>query len=815
MRLRSRQLRHRETVTECDIFGGWLMMGLVRTAVASCVALFITLASGAPAFAQQLPTPVPVVPGATSAGLDRNGSTLLQLKEAADAELNTVKRKPPTETSSQELAFQDFVYRNYGRWLPVYGLDSFAFEDQGFDSPVGTMPTELYELGPGDEVRVKLTGPVELDATLVVDNTGFVSLPKVGSVLVAGVRRTDLQATIHKAVSRYFTGFNLHVATGKLRNISVLVVGQAMRPGAYRVPATSSLLNVLYAANGAAPTGSLRAIRLMRQGKQVALLDFYELIGKGSSEGDVQLRNGDVIHIPPAGGRVALLGATNVQGIFELSPGGTPLSNLLQLAGGASAASRIERVTVDRIDRQRPEAPRKVLIVDLSTTGGDFKLEDGDVVSLQEMGQRFANMVVVRGSVYQPLRRAWTPGMRLTTLVPNRSALYSPSVARARNELAMGESGGVRKRIGLSVNQASVQAGVQAGSGGAMTGQGAMALMRPSGLQDDSQELSAEKLESHVNAENINWSLASIERLDVVTGQVQLINFNLGRALAAPLGPDDPELQPGDHVVIYSDKSLTLPEQLRMRYVKIEGEVGQAGIFQLAPGETLKEALQRAGGLTARAYLYGLKLTRTSQITVQKEQLRKAAQLLDDMVSQQSAALLSSSGGTEQRALNESLSQEIRRRAEQLRRQVPDGRVALEIPVHVKLADLPELPLEDGDTVLVPAMPYQVAVYGAVNNPLTAVYDSKRDLLSYVRAAQPKRSADMSEIFVVHANGMAERVSGGFFSSGAAKTAPGDTIFVPEEPVRLSLTSAWMTGLKDWSQVLVQMLIGAKVAKDL
>ncbi|MGM9513387.1 SLBB domain-containing protein [Roseateles sp. DB2] len=769
------------------------------------MALSITLAFGTTAFAQQAPTPAPVVPGATSAGLDRSGNTLLQLKEAPDAELNAVKRRPPTETSSQELAFQDFVYRNYGRWLPVYGLDSFSFEDQGFDSPVSTMPTELYELGPGDEVRVKLTGPVELDATLVVDNTGFISLPKVGSVAVAGVRRNDLQAAIHKAVARYYTGFNLHVATGKLRNISVLVVGQAMRPGAYRMPATSSLLNGVYAAAGAAPTGSLRAIRLMRQGKLVAQLDFYELIGKGSSEGDVQLRNGDVIHIPPAGGRVALLGSTNVQGIFELSPSGTTLSGLLQLAGGASASSRIERVTVDRIDRQRPEAPRQVLIVDLSKAGADFKLEDGDVVSLQEMGQRFANMVVVRGSVYQPLRRPWTPGMRVTTIVPNRSALYSPTVARARNELAMGETGGSRKRIGQLTQQALGTSG---------TG-GANAAQRHFGVQDDSQELSGEKLESHVSAESINWTLASVERLNAVTGQVELINFNLGRALANPLGADDPELQPGDHVVIYSDRSLALPEELRTRYVKIEGEVGQAGVYQLAARETLKDVLQRAGGLTTRAYLYGLKLTRSSQVTVQKQQLRKAAQLLEDMVSQQSAALLSSSGGAEQRALNESLAQEIRRRADQLRRQVPDGRVALEIPVDAKLAQLPDLPLEDGDTVHVPAMPSEVSVYGAVSNPLTAVYDSRRDLHSYVRAAQPKRTADLGELFVIRANGMAEHVSSGMFSSGTAKAYPGDTVFVPEEPVRLSLTSAWMTGLKDWSQVLVQMLIGAKVAKDL
>lgn len=732
--------------------------------------------------------PIPTLPNASGANFDRNGG-VVQFREAQEYEAAGVKRKPPTETTSQELAFQDFIFRNYGRWLPVYGLDSFAFEDQGFDSPVSTSPADAYEIGSGDEIRVQLTGPVELNGTFVVDNTGFISIPHVGPVLVAGTRRSGLQALIQKAVARYYTGFSLHASTGKLRSISVLVVGHAMRPGAYRVPASSSLLNVLYAANGTSPTGSLRAVRLMRDGRLVSQLDFYDLIAKGLSQGDVQLRNGDVVHIPPANARVALLGASNVQAIFEMSPQGTSLAELLQLAGGAAASSRVERVIVDRVDRQRPESPRHILTVNLRSEGADFMLEDGDVVSLQEMGQRFGNMVVARGSIYQAIRRPWVAGMRVSSLIPGRQALYSPETARARNDLARGEAGS-RKAANRE-------------------------LLKGGKLNDVSQDLTEQQQQSIVPAENIQWNVASIERLNQTTGQVELLHFNLGRALDNPNGPDDLELQSGDQIVIYSDKSLNLPEEYRVRYVKVEGEVLGAGMYQLKQGETLKQLLIRAGGPTSRAYLFGLRLTRVSQIAVQKEQLRKAAQLLDDLVYQQSLALMNSSNSADQRSFNESLTSEVRSRADQLRRQTPDGRLSILMAPDAAINDLPDVPLDDGDVVYLPARPTQLSVYGAVNNPLTITYDAKRDLSSYVSSAQPKRNADLSALFVIRANGMAERVSRGMFSSGATQALPGDAIFVPEEPVRASLTSAWLNGLKDWSQVLVQMLIGAKVAKDL
>lgn len=733
-------------------------------------------------------TPIPTGPSATSLDLDRNKGTMLQIQDALEKEEARPKRRLLTEVSPQELEFQDYVNKNYGKWLPIFGLDAFSFEDQGFDAPVNSSPSEVYEVGIGDQIRVKLTGSLELDATLVVDNTGFITLPRVGAIQVAGVRKAELQAVIGKAIARLYTGYSLHVYTGALRTISIYVVGHAARPGAYRVPATSTLINALYASGGPSPAGSLRAIRLMRQGKQASSFDFYDVVAQGSTVGDSSLRNGDVLHIPPAGGRVALLGAINQQAIFELPAQGTSLAKLLQLAGGLPAVARIERITVDRIDHQKPEAPKQVFSLDLRSTDAEFLLQDGDVVTVQQIGDKFSNMVAVRGSVYQPLRRPWAKGLRVTDLIPNASALYSPETARVRNDLAFGQTG---KRARLP---ATMTLGVVA----------------------TSEEITGSKLESLVPADNINWNLATIERINELTGQTELLHFNLGQALRNPGGKDDLELARGDQIVVYGDKTLTLPEELRNRYVKVEGEVHGPGVYQLAPGETLKQLLERAGGATNRAFPYGIRVTRASQVALQKEQLKKAAQLLEDTVSAQSAEMLGAGNNAEQKSMNESLIAEIKRRAALLKTQTPDGRIAIDAPVTATAKDLPDFALEDGDTIYLPPKPTHVSVYGAVNNPISALWKAETNVASFIEAAKPKKSADLSEVYVIRANGRAETVSRGtLFSMGNTPAYPGDTIFVPEEPVRMSLTSAWMNGLKDWSQVIFQMVIGARAAKGL
>lgn len=717
------------------------------------------------------------------------------VREVPEKEVKGPVRKALTEVSPGGTEFQSFVNRNYGRWLPIYGLDAFSTQDQGFDAPVNSAPTDHYEIGPGDEIRVKVTGGVEMNANLVVDNTGFITLPRVGPILLAGVKRGELQQVIGRALSRYYVGYTLHVYTGTLRTISVYVVGQAARPGGYRVPATSSVLNALYVAGGVSAGGSLRTIRLMRGGQQVSTFDFYEFIANGSTAGDLPLRNGDVVHVGVAGPRVALLGSANVQAIFELAPQGTSLRSLLALAGGLPSVARSEMVTIDRIDPTQPAAPKDVISVDLSSVAPDVQLKDGDVISLQAVGARYNNMVSVRGHVFQPIRRSYRPGLRVSDLIPDARALYAPETMVAKNDLALGIDAAPAARGTARPMQ--------------LDGQGEDRVLRT--------PLATRSAERLVPADDINWNLASIERLDETTGQTQLFHFNLGKALAARGGADDPELRPGDQVVVYGDRNLRLPEELRTRFARIEGEVVSAGVYQLSRGETLRQLLARAGGPSQRAFLYGLKITRQAQVLDQREQLQKAASLLEDAISRQVGLSFGSDLTAEQKSLSDSMAIEMRRRAQMLRNQRPEGRIVLDLPFGVTAQQLPDLPLEDGDVVMIPAVPNHVTVAGAVYNPVTMMWMSGSTFANYIESAVPKKNADMREIYVVRANGRAEVVTQrGFFSNNLnGETRPGDTIFVPEEPVELSSTSAWLRGLRDWSQVIFQLVVGASVAKGL
>ncbi|MEY4564120.1 MAG: hypothetical protein RLZZ618_3397 [Pseudomonadota bacterium] len=717
---------------------------------------------------------------------DESATGVVRVREVPAKEPTPVLRSTTRDGINEELEFQSFVNRNYGKWLPIFGRDAFNALDQGFDIPVTSTPSDNYEIGPGDEIRIKISGSIDMDANVVVDNTGFITLPRVGAIMVSGVVRRDLESVISKAVSRIYKNFTLHVYTGALRTISVFVVGHAGRPGAYRVPATSSLLNALYAAGGVSATGSLRGVKLMRSGKEVGLFDFYDFISKGSTEGDQPLRNGDVIHIPAAGARVALLGAANVQAIFEISPKATSLAALLEVAGGLPSASRNESITIDRLDRDRPEAPRQVIALDTKALAAGVILQDGDVVTLHRLGNRYADMVSVRGNVYQPLRQPFRPGMRVTDLIPHAGVLYSQETVRAQNDLTLGIAARARDRS-------------------------------PERRTASPEEAGARQVEAMVPSDNINWNLASIERREIRNGQTSLVQFNLGKALSAPGGADDIELLPGDQIVVYGDRNLTLPQQLRNRFARVEGEVLGAGLYQLRDGETLRQLIERAGGLTSRGFLYGIKVRRQSEVVAQKEQMNKAVSLLDDAIANQMTSLLASAPTAEEKSVHDAMIAEMRRRADAMKRLQPDGRITLDMPYDASLGDLPNMELEDGDIIVLPVKPQQVTVAGSVQNPLTTVWSKGQTLDDYVSSAVLKRSADASEIYVVRANGRAEVVRrGGMFSSRSTLTPqPGDVIYVPEKQLGLSGTAVFMRGLRDWSTVLFQLLIGASVAKSL
>lgn len=254
-----------------------------------------------------------------------------------------------------------------------------------------------------------------------------------------------------------------------------------------------------------------------------------------------------------------------------------------------------------------------------------------------------------------------------------------------------------------------------------------------------------------------------------------------------------------------------------MRVVRIQGEVNAPGIYQTNGNETLRDVIKKAGGFTSNAYLYGTELTRQSIKQTQKKNLETVIKRLEDQASlelRQSSTNLQ----TDQAALQALRTQNqvrLRERITLLRNAIPTGRLALELDP--KRTQLPDVALENGDEVLIPSTPSSVAVLGAVYNESALLYRPGRSVAEYLKSAGVNQNADREAIFVVRADGTLQSpdLEKVFFKTKLDKIDlnPGDTIVVPEKIISESGYSAFMRGLKDWTQVLFQLGLSAAAIK--
>lgn len=232
-----------------------------------------------------------------------------------------------------------------------------------------------YVISVGDEVLVNIWGAVEADLRLTVDRGGRITIPRVGPVLVAGVRYGDLNSTIEQRVGQVFRNYKLSAALGKLRGIRVYVTGFTQRPGAYTVSSLSTIVNAMIQAGGPSASGSFRNLELRRGGKLVTTFDLYDLLLRGDRSGDRLLQADDVVHIGPVGQQVALIGSVNRQAIFELKAGET-VNDLMLMGGGLSAAAERGRVAIESMEKRNDGRVSEVRL----PQQGNTPLQGGDVV---------------------------------------------------------------------------------------------------------------------------------------------------------------------------------------------------------------------------------------------------------------------------------------------------------------------------------------------------------------------------------------------------------------------------------------------------
>ena len=725
--------------------------------------------------------------------------------------------------------------------LKQFGYDVFQTPVTTF-APVTNVPVGPdYAIGPGDAFTLTLWGRVDAQYPILVDRNGQIILPEVGALKVWGMKFGELEGYLQHELSRKFTDFKICITMDKLRSIQVFTVGDAVSPGSYTVSSLSTVINALVAAGGPSKNGSLRRIRLLRNGQDPVEIDLYDFLLGGDKTRDVRLQDGDTIFIPIIGPVVAIAGNVRRPAIYEMNRP-TTLREALDLAGGAGFTGWLHRVQVERIDNHER---RIVVDFDMSRSdagqdqspGADTVLRDGDVVKVFAVRSREEKVVHLEGHAVRPGKYQWQPGMRL------RDVLSSYDVLESQPNLDHGEierlvppdlhprtipfhlgkllAGDASENIELAQydtirifrwDERKTQTVNVSGMVFDPNQYQLVPDMRVSDLVDTAGGLQ----------KNAYLKMAEVTRRHITQDGMttEMVSINLAKALAGN-PQDNILLQDYDHLVV-----RPIPELEFNRKADIQGEVRFPGTYPIQKGEKLSSLIERAGGYTEEAYLKGAVFTRESARKVQRERL-------DELIKKIEESMLSSTQQAAGGALDvetvkgQQVALETKRELlDKLREAEVTGRVV------VKLSPLTELrqsrydvALEPNDVLVVPQMPGVVYVIGEVFNPTSLLYEKGRPLSYYLRrVGGMTKEADKKQLSVVKADGSVVSIEQGnrarlvfwdsehksWFFGGFMNTEmePGDTIVVPRKMDRFF----WLKTTKDLTQIVFQIAVAAGIA---
>jgi polysaccharide biosynthesis/export protein len=371
-------------------------------------------------------------------------STPLLAPTVSAQQLQAQGQQPQPASQQRPVSPEQAYLGPFGTPLRQYGYSMFAASVSTF-APVDDIPVGPdYVLGPGDDLTINVWGAVDSTLVRTVDRNGRIVLPKVGDLRLWGLTFSQADRLIRDELGRFFRGFQTSVTMGRLRTVSVHVVGEVCQPGVYTLSSLATVTNALYSAGGPTKLGSLREVRLLRGNVQVARIDLYDFLQRGDRARDYRLESGDTVFVPTIGDVVAVSGEVKRPAIYEIRSG-TRLADVVTLSGGITPTSYLKRV---QIVRALPNAERATVDVDL--TGFYLKGDEasnppinaGDLILIHRSDPRVYNVVKVEGAVRYPGAYELKPMMRIGGLLPADRLLpeaYTErvEVARRRPDLSM------------------------------------------------------------------------------------------------------------------------------------------------------------------------------------------------------------------------------------------------------------------------------------------------------------------------------------------------------------------------------------------
>jgi protein involved in polysaccharide export with SLBB domain len=432
-----------------------------------------------------------------------------------------------------------------------------------------------------------------------------------------------------------------------------------------------------------------------------------------------------------------------------------------------------------------------------------------DLPLQQSMMRRQANSV--EGTNTQPPNAS--NGQAQTAASPASSFFWDNSQSGNVNE-TYGQETGQPASTSAQTNQPSSQQQNAQRPNGPSGGESALAEQEtetPEQINPPAPRRTVVKL----SVPEIDWSYAVIERMDPATLKTTLIPFDLGKLVLQHDGSQDMELQAGDLVSVFSQADIHVPIAEQTTLVRLEGEFVHAGTYSVRPGETLRSVVERAGGLTPNAYLFGSVFTRDSARVLQQRRMDEAIHNMMLQMQRGNLALAASplSNGQDLAgmAAAQASEQALIAQLQQIR---ASGRIVFSFRPDSQGTDvIPDVPLENGDIFLIPSVPSTVNAVGAIFNQNSFLYRPDARLESYLKlAGGPNPEADRKHMFLIRANGAVisrDSVKGAWGDEFyRLKLFPGDTIIVPDKSVKPSA----LRGFLGLSQVFSQLMFGIAAA---
>lgn len=721
----------------------------------------------------------------------RNGYMIRSQREIKDGEDKTLKNQQLNE----EIGFMDIdsliYYRNYFKEddRQVFGRNIFNNEMLTFEPSMNIPTPANYRLGAGDAVIIDVWGASQTTFEGTVSPDGTVTIEGVGPLTLAGMTVKEANDYVKKQLGRFYSNSNITLTVGETRSIQVQVMGEVMVPGTYTLSALSSAFNALYAAGGISEIGTLRDIKVFRQGRVVSTIDVYDYILNGNTKGDIRLADNDVIVVGPYECLVNIRGKVKRPMFYEMKEDES-VSRILDYAGGFAGDAYTDNV---RLIRKSGREYSVYTVGEFEMNG--FLLKDGDSLYVDSIIPRFSNMAEIRGAVFHPGQYQMDGSIKtVRQLIKAADGLREDAflkravMHRQKEDLTM---------EALSVDVEGIMDGTVADiplrkndilfipSSLDMKGERTLTIdgeVNFPGVYQYADNTTIEDLVLQAGGFTEAASMAKVDVFrriknpDAVTDDEKLSethSFSLRDGLVMGDGQDF-HLQPYDEVFVR--KSPAYSEQ---RNVKISGEVNFSGSYAMDnKNYRLSDLVKAAGGLSSLAYAKGARLQRklTDEEKKQREVAMKAAQIQLYEESMRSEKTFDMA------------------RADSIQNLKLDLGDTYPVAINLEKAmrnpgSVDDVLLREGDELQIPQFSNTVKISGDVIYPISINYEKGKSLKYYIkRAGGYADRAHKSRVYAVYMNGAVEQLG----RRSAKAIQPGCEIVVPSKPQKTKMSTAEM-----------------------